>query len=416
VKIAVRACDRARYQMRCTMRLNRLDVLRAVAVFMVLGRHVYVSGYLMRTGWMGVDLFFVLSGYLVTGLLLAEQRKLGAMRPVRFWLRRGFKIYPPFYALVIASAIFRFHQEGSVWPEALFVQNYAHGWWHHTWSLAVEEHFYLLLPIALWLLARSSARQDTEPRDPFTKLPLLVGVVMAVALALRVVTFAIGPHDAGVDFFFHHVCPTHLRIDSLAIGALLAYVYHYKKDAIARLGRGRLFAIGAASALLLLPWTFADVEQSVALATFGLPLIAIAFAGVLVVFVQWPRIAPRSRAISAIARGLGYVGRHSYSIYLWHMPVKVLTERAFARFAPHARDQFVFVVFAVISVAVGIAFAKLIENPALRLRDRLLPTPLGPVASMRPQALRATASAPVPDRTEPAPDDRCPSVPRLARP
>jgi peptidoglycan/LPS O-acetylase OafA/YrhL len=351
------------------MRSNRLDVLRAIAVFLVLGRHVYFSATWLRAGWMGVDLFFVLSGFLVTGLLLAEQRKNGRMHPLRFWLRRGFKIYPPFYALVLASVVTGIHQTGHLLPEALFYQNYAHGWWHHTWSLAVEEHFYFLLPVTLWLLARND-----QSGEPFRRLPWVIGGVAALVLALRIFTVRTGsPSLDGPAFFFRNVCPTHLRIDSLAFGALISYLYHYKRAFIVGLDKQKLALLAAVSAVLIAPPLFVEIEGSRVMASVGLTALYLGFGGLLVAFMQWPAAENPPGIVSATAKALGYVGRHSYSIYLWHLPVKLGTEAAFARWAPHLRDQVVFVVYVAISVGVGVALAKLIEDPSLRLRDRLIP-------------------------------------------
>ena len=349
------------------MRLNRLDILRTIAVFLVLGRHVYVTQLLMRVGWMGVDLFFVLSGFLVSGLLFNEQRKYGQMSVGRFWLRRAFKIYPPFYALLLMSVLTGFHQEGHFLPEALFYQNYAHGWWHHTWSLAVEEHFYLLLPVALLLLARFGRSKE----NPFALLPIGFGVLAALVLALRFRSFAhVAQIASGPAFFFQHVCPTHLRIDSLAFGVLISYAYHYHRNLFSGLSRRHLVAIAAVCACLIIPCMRVDVEGSMLMATVGLSLLYLGFGGILLVVVLWPEQKQPGR----IAAALGYVGRHSYSIYLWHLPVMILTQATLVRLFPHVRDQVVFVVFAAISVAVGVVMAKLVETPALRLRDRLLPS------------------------------------------
>src|SRR5882762_8858716 len=122
-----------------------LDLLRLVAVVLVLGRHMetyplefgkgvafYVSRFWQNGGWTGVDLFFVLSGFLIGGLLFAEVKKTGGLRVGRFLFRRGLKIYPAFYALLFATfafnlALHRPMRPTSVVAEILFLQNYLGG-------------------------------------------------------------------------------------------------------------------------------------------------------------------------------------------------------------------------------------------------------------------------------------------------
>lgn len=356
-------------QLLVPMRLERLDVLRAIAVFLVFTRHVYLVRFLARAGWIGVDLFFVLSGFLVSGLLFAEQRKYGHIAVSRFWLRRAFKILPPFYVLLIVSALTGFHQHGHVLADALFVQDYVHGWWHHTWSLAIEEHFYLLLPLALVALARRARLRE----DPFAWLPYGCAALAMLVLALRIVSFSFTAHLDKVEFFWRHLCPTHLRIDSLASGVFLSWICHYRSGWLAGIGRRQLLLIAATSALLLLPCTLIDVESSMAMATIGLSFVYLGFGGILLVVVLWPQSAKPSR----LGAMLAYIGRHSYSIYLWHLPIMLLTQVALEKLFPHIRDQIVFVVFATLSVAAGVFMTWLVEAPALRLRDRLLPARRG---------------------------------------
>jgi peptidoglycan/LPS O-acetylase OafA/YrhL len=351
-------------------RLNRLDVLRAVAILLILGRHVYCAELWMRIGWMGVDLFFVLSGFLVTGLLLSEQRRYGQMEPVRFWLRRAFKIYPPFYVLLAVSAVVGLHQSGAPMADLLFVQNFRQGWWHHTWSLAIEEHFYLLMPLALVWMVRT---RGGDP-DPFTRLPRLVAVVCAIGLGLRLATLPFGPRAGAPLYLFRHAYPTPMRIDGLAFGAWIAYRYHYGRLPVAGWTRAALACVVAACALILLPCTLSDPDRSAALMTVGFTATYLGFGGLLMVVLAWPASTGATWA-GGPARALGYLGRHSYSIYLWHLPIKLAIERAFARWAPGHRDQSMFVVYAVASVAGGIIASKIVEAPILRLRDRLLPAP-----------------------------------------
>jgi peptidoglycan/LPS O-acetylase OafA/YrhL len=82
------------------VRLRQLDALRGVAILLALGEHRYVSDVWTRVGWTGVDLFFVLSGFLISGLLFNEHTRFGAIRFGRFFMRRGLKIYPGYYVLL----------------------------------------------------------------------------------------------------------------------------------------------------------------------------------------------------------------------------------------------------------------------------------------------------------------------------
>ena len=126
------------------MRLRQLDILRALAVLLVLGRHLpdipaSITGLSrgalelwQRCGWIGVDLFFVLSGFLIAGLLFGEHERHGRIAVRRCYVRRGLKIYPPFYVLLLATVLINPMLELSVWPrtvvyEALFIQNYGPG-------------------------------------------------------------------------------------------------------------------------------------------------------------------------------------------------------------------------------------------------------------------------------------------------
>lgn len=164
-------------------RNRQLDVLRGTAILLVLGRHLpegttpirgFIVGILSlwyRIGWSGVDLFFVLSGFLVSGLLFREYRAEGHVRPGRFYLRRGLRIWPAFYLMIAVSLLllWRTTRLSQVLIEVFFVQSYfSKGClWMHTWTLAVEEHFYLALGALTYFLAKSKSP------DPFRILPLL---------------------------------------------------------------------------------------------------------------------------------------------------------------------------------------------------------------------------------------------------
>ena len=163
------------------MRNKRLDILRAIAVFLVIFNHggAKIWPALSHVGWIGVDLFFVLSGFLISGLLFNEYKSCGSVDFRRFFIRRGLKIYPAFYVFLFLTGVLSyiiFHTIVSAnryIAEVFFVQNYYRGIWDHTWSLGVEEHFYIFLPILLLLLAKTSRNR----REPFDGLPWIFALV-----------------------------------------------------------------------------------------------------------------------------------------------------------------------------------------------------------------------------------------------
>ncbi|MGI8788913.1 MAG: acyltransferase family protein, partial [Pyrinomonadaceae bacterium] len=208
-------------------RLPQLDFLRAVAVILVIGNHSRVcppeaNFYLnkitsvwYRGGWTGVDLFFVLSGFLVSGLLFNEYRKRGTIDLKRFLIRRGFKIYPAFWLLIFVTlavtilngeAIYR----GGFLSELLFIQNYHSGVWQHDWSLAVEEHFYIFLTFLFFVILFFGKRTK---RNSFAFIPTLFFSIAAVCLLFRFITAVYVPFQYDVN-----IEQTHLRIDSLFFG------------------------------------------------------------------------------------------------------------------------------------------------------------------------------------------------------
>jgi peptidoglycan/LPS O-acetylase OafA/YrhL len=362
-----------------TSRLIGLDLLRLLAIVLVLGRHMEPTPSDLSqpfkslcdvwhvNGGVGVDLFFVLSGFLVAGLLFGEYRQRGSFSVSRFYVRRAWKIYPAFYWLIGVTYLYCLFVVGykppdrSFYTEVLFLQSYQQGHWNHTWSLAVEEHFYLALPLVLLYFAR----RKSGAADPFAPIVLLSTAIGCFCLAARVANYFLRS-----DFSFHtHIFPTHLRVDALFSGVAIAYAYHYHSAWFARAFRPRRYLlIGAGIAL---------VAAEVTLTAFSEPYdYTIGFtqrylgAAAIVAGVLMCQI-PQNR----LTLGLATLGTYSYSIYLWHMATMYYA-------VPQLRDagiswQLRSAIFLFGAFALGITMAKLVELPSLRLRDFLLPSHVG---------------------------------------
>lgn len=361
-----------------TNRLKALDVLRAIAVLLVFGRHFNVFEPYYRGGWSGVDLFFVLSGFLISGLLFTGFKKSGRIQMGRFLIRRGFKIYPPFYVLmgwtVLMFAVHQGHlRERPFLSELFFLQSYIQGMWGHTWSLAVEEHFYLLLPVLLIVLCRLS--RDRE--DPFRPLPWIFLVVAAGSLSLRFVMC--GSVPGRVEALEHQ---SHMNIDSLLFGVVLSYFYHFRPVVFDRLARIPAWLLLPVSLCLIVPCFFTDLYTSVFIQSLGHPMLYLGYGGLLLVALS-PRALPGRHALfGRVADSLAFVGRYSYSIYLWHAPVGSWAMVLLGRrgLLPASRLS-QFLIYAAGSLALGVLMARLVEIPALKIRDRLFPSLSGPLAA-----------------------------------
>lgn len=333
----------------CHMRLLSLDVLRGIAVLLVIVRHSDAAwgGWLApvrRGGWIGVDLFFVLSGFLVAGLLFREFDRNGSINPFRFLVRRGWKIYPAFWVLIAFMNLGRFDLSRT-FAELSFLQSYLeHRWCEHTWSLAVEEHFYLLLPFLLLALSKSR----------FAPLPRIVFTVMAALLAARCIN--------GLRPFSYqtHMFPTHLRLDAPLFGVLLAYWHRSWPEyrAWCKSNSRGLIALGA---VLLAPAFVLNVEMAPALYTYWLTAQTVGCGAILcgAVYGGVPE--------NLLTRPLGKIGAYSYSIYLWHATVIVVI-------APMLGIKSLALIV-LCCIGLGATMSRLIESPFLWLRDRLTPAP-----------------------------------------
>lgn len=340
------------------MRISGLDLLRGIAILLVIFRHGDISNVVAEFGWLGVDLFFVLSGFLVSGLLFREYLKSGRVRVGRFLIRRGFKIYPGYYIFVAVSiGIYywqtkTFYKQSELLPEIFYLQTYLPHIWDHTWSLAVEEHFYLVLALFIPL---SIMAKKIENRT-FMIISFIVILIGAFLMRLQVSL----PH-CNDDFF--PFSQTHLRMDGIIVGVFCSYLYYFTGFYEFFLKGKFLFAL--ASILLIIPG-FLFPGGTFIMNTFGLSSVNLGFGILLLLSVQknTPSSPMNWSWIALPVRAFCFIGVHSYSIYLWHLVAKnIILHFGFG-------EKLSFALYLLLALAIGIVLSFVIERPFLRLRDR----------------------------------------------
>ena len=355
------------------MRNLGLDLLRLAAVVLVLGRHLQIPKdanlflKLWHTGgWVGVDLFFVLSGFLVSGLIYKEYLREQRVDITRFLIRRAFKIYPAFYAFIAFTVVYKILSDKpiAVAPligELLFIQNYLGGLWHHTWSLAVEEHFYIGIAVLFSFLVKRGTKQS-DGGNPFRYVPLIFGVVAVACLGLRIATGVILDEFSYYAFLFG----THIRIDSLMFGVLLAYLWYFH-DLETRMQKVHTAWLVGLGLLLLSPAFLFPVNQYWLIPIVGVIGLYIGSGSLLLAMVRC------KQSSSKVLIVLGSLGAASYSIYLWHMAVESWGWSAMKQLTGIIRFDAYFVFYFAGSLGIGWVLSRAVEWPMLKVRDRLFP-------------------------------------------
>jgi peptidoglycan/LPS O-acetylase OafA/YrhL len=342
-----------------------LDGLRALAVIAVLAYHADLTW--ARAGFLGVDIFFVISGYLITALLLSEWRREGSISVLNFWRRRALRLLPSLLVMLAAVAlvtpILAPDQLAQLRGDLVAALTYVSNWRMifqdmpyfqamgrpplllHLWSLAVEEQFYLLWPMLLILALK---RKKNKPKSTLPWILLAIGL-SALAMALMY-----SPESDSSRVYYG----TDTRVGTILIGAALAFVWMpgartARPKAMGSLLRdfAGLVAI-AALGWIIHSWT----EFDSILYRGGFMLVAL-LAAIVVAVSAHPGWVARHVLGSLPLR---WLGKRSYAIYLWHWPVFMLSR---PDVDIDLRGYPLLALRLTMTIALAIATHRLIERP-----------------------------------------------------
>lgn len=327
-------------------RIPSLDGLRAISITLVILSHLvkwkHISGEVLGNyGTLGVFIFFVLSGYLITNILLGEYRRTSGINLRNFYIRRAFRIFPAAFAFLAIATIIYWKQVGwfHVAAAVFYFANMDLGrpWiFGHLWSLSIEEQFYLLWPLALkkWYQHRTW---------------IVLGAFW-ITPVFRTILYAFKVRDGWVSSLPIFSC-------HLAIGCLLAIL----APRLSRI-RGTL-ALLMLAALVMIPWFAGTTPARTLVSLFVLtPLLDVSAAGLVIHVIQTPYRALNWAPVA-------WLGRISYSLYLWQ-------ELFCSNAAFHGGY-----ILVLPSIACACLSYYLVEQPVLRLRDRWTPQ----IRSRRPK-------------------------------
>ena len=315
--------------------LPSIDSLRALAVLAVIIYHVDVN--YLPGGFLGVDLFFVLSGYLISSLIIKEFRKTGTVNLYNFYIRRARRLLPAVYFMItvglVVMVLFNEVLLRKSHLDAIFGYIYSSNWWYifhkldyfdsfgaqspfkHLWSLAIEEQFYMIFPLLFLLVNGKKKSKDGTYKLNKNFLYVVLGLIL-VSLIAHILLFDI--NNISRIYF-----GTDTRAFSLLVGVVGAILYpmerlHSKVTPQQNMIYSILSLVSIAGLITVMIYTS---EYNTWLYRGGFLLVAI--LGLIVIISSGKQHTLMSKLLSF--KPIVFIGKISYSLYLWHFPVLVLT-------------------------------------------------------------------------------------------
>ncbi|GGC69852.1 acyltransferase family protein [Undibacterium terreum] len=358
-------------------RLNGLDTLRAIAILLVLMYHYmkFVSsnanfGVLSEIGWAGVDLFFVLSGYLIGNQIFSALKSGQQLSLKLFYIRRFLRTLPNYYVVLALYFIFPLAMGGNpvtpLWKFLTFTQNLglkSGSAFSQAWSLCIEEQFYLILPVLALLFARFRLSMRSA-------WGLLIATMLA-GMAIRAYFWTLYANDVR-SYYTHVYYASFSRFDELLPGVALAMLKNFHEPIWKgllekyRLSMAAGLAVLAIAFGLFLEYNYIEGQgYTFVTGTFGYTLLSVGFA-----FLCLSALSPCSLLHRIRVPGAASLALWSYALYLVHKPLMHMLQAPLQEQGISVNSATGIAIMMLASVFAGWLLYMLVETPFMNLRDR----------------------------------------------
>lgn len=360
-------------------KLLGLDHLRALAITLVFLFHYQIFGHphweesIAGFGWTGVDLFFVLSGFLIAGQLFGTIAKGGKVNMPEFFIKRFFRIIPPFLVILMLYAFIPFVRErqsmAPLWRYFTFTLNFGldlreYGTFTHAWSLCAEEQFYLVLPVTFWLVNYFKVGKKAA----YLLIALFIAGFM---IRLWGWDHFVAPQLSSDSFWAVYdkyiYYPTYNRLDALLIGVSIAGLYTFHPQFKDRVNKHANLLLVTGLAILIGAYFLCTPQATFKTAIFGFPLIALGY-GLIVAAV----VCPASVFYQLKSHITSWLASLSYAIYLVHKMMIHVTQTVLANLHMDKNSGLVMLICIGTSIAGALVLRYAVEKPSLWLRDKVL--------------------------------------------
>jgi peptidoglycan/LPS O-acetylase OafA/YrhL len=364
-----------------TKTFHGLDHLRCLAITLVFLFHYQLNYYshpewlpdFISFGWTGVDLFFVLSGFLIASQLFEQIKKDGSISLKLFFTKRFFRILPAYWLVVIVYFLFiGFHEKEALsplWKFLTFTTNFGmntrdFGTFSHAWSLCVEEHFYFLLPLVISAL--------TFFRKLHRGYWILIALFIAgffIRSAAHIYQYMPVQAEQGSWMYWYKYVyyPTYNRLDGLIVGVSIAALYRFRPNAWNKISAfGNLWILGGL-AILTAGYFITEDAHSYEASVYGFPVVALGFGCVVI-----GAISPSSLLYKWKSRVAAHIATLSFAVYLSHKGIIHLTQYVMSQFNLDITSNWAMGVCALSCIAVAWAMYLVVEKPMLRLRESIV--------------------------------------------